>query len=112
MDKFIYKLYFKSYTNVFPKNSNYFERKNNHLLVFILSFYSLIALVSFSSSITLLPSYSQQQQEEYILIREWSSKGVAPGQFSQAADVAVDSKDNIFITDIFFYFSRSSKIQS
>ena len=112
MDKFIYKLYFKSYTNVFPKNSNYFERKNNHLLVFILSFYSLIALVSFSSSITLLPSYSQQQQEnqqqeEYILIREWSSKGVAPGQFSQAADVAVDSKDNIFITDI----SSTSPVQ-
>jgi hypothetical protein len=62
------------------KVSQYFELKNNHLLVFVLSFYSLIAILSFSSSITLLPSYSQQQenqqQEEYILIREWGSKGL------------------------------------
>jgi tripartite motif-containing protein 71 len=70
------------------------------LLAFtLLSFYSLIAILSFSSSITLLPSYSQQQQEEYILIREWGSKGFSPGQFSQPADVAIDSKDNVFVSD-------------
>lgn len=49
-----------------------------------------------------MSSYSQQQenqqQEEYILIREWGSGGVASGQFSQPADVAVDSKDNVFVT--------------
>jgi DNA-binding beta-propeller fold protein YncE len=95
----------------FRKVSQYFELKNNHLLVFVLSFYSLIAIVGFSSSITLLPSYSQQenqQQEEYILIREWGSQGFSSGQFSQPADVAVDSKDNVFVTDI---TARSNSVQ-
>jgi DNA-binding beta-propeller fold protein YncE len=46
-----------------------------------------------------LPSYSQEQQEEYVLIREWGSKGFSHGQFSQPADVAIDSKGNIFVAD-------------
>ena len=96
----------------FRKVSQYFERKNNHLLVFVLlSFYSLITILSFSSSITLLQSYSQQanqQQEEYILIREWSSEGFSPGHFSQPTDVAIDSKDNVFVTDI---TARSNAVQ-
>lgn len=51
-----------------------------------------------------MPSYSQeqenQQQEEYILIREWGSKGFSPGQFSQPADVAIDSKGNVYVSDL------------
>ena len=59
-----------------------------------------------------MPSYSQQQenpqQEEYILIREWGSKGFSLGQFSQPADVAIESKDNAFLTDI---TARSNAVQ-
>lgn len=59
-----------------------------------------------------MPSYSQQQenrqQEEYILIREWGSKGFSPGHFSQPADVAIDSKDNVSLTDI---TARSNAVQ-
>ena len=84
---------------LFQKIFRNFERKNNRLLVYTMSLYSLLAILSISSSITLLSSYSQQQ-EEYSLIREWGSKGFDHGQFSQPADVAIDSKDNVFVTDI------------
>ena len=63
-----------------------------------------------------MPSYSQQQenqqQEEYILIREWGSGGAAAGQFSQPADVVVDSKDNVFVTDITAPSKAVQKIRS
>ena len=54
-----------------------------------------------------MPSYSQQQ-EEYVLIREWGSRGAAPGQFSQPADITIDSKGNVFVTDI---TARSNAVQ-
>ena len=91
-------MFLKSNKMLFQKIFRNFERKNNRLLVYTMSLYSLLAILSISSSITLLSSYSQQQ-EEYSLIREWGSKGFDHGQFS-ARRCSNRFKSNVFVTDI------------
>ena len=77
-------MFLKSNKMLFQKIFRNFERKNNRLLVYTMSLYSLLAILSISSSITLLSSYSREQQEEYSLIREWGSKGFDHGTILSA----------------------------
>lgn len=59
------------------------------LILFVFSF-SIIG-VEFSSI--------EAQEDEYSFVSKWGSEGVGFGKFAQPLDIAIDSNDNLYVTD-------------
>jgi hypothetical protein len=65
-------------------------------------FITLVSLAIFVASIVVVPclATSAFAVDEYTFVRKWGSYGATAGQFSQPIEIAIDSKDYLYVTDL------------
>jgi hypothetical protein len=59
----------------------------------------LIQVMFFASVGDTIISPILAQQNEYSFVKKWGSEGVSFGKFAQPLTVAIDSNDDVYITD-------------
>jgi DNA-binding beta-propeller fold protein YncE len=68
-------------------------------LVFGILLLYLLELIFFVHQ-TIFVTAQQQEQQQYSFVTQWGTEGDGSGQFNNPAGVAVDSEDNVYVTDV------------
>lgn len=76
---------------------------NKPLLLF-----SVMILVIFSVSTYTMISPLTAQGSKYSFLYKWGSQGVSVGQFAQPFAIAIDTSDDVYVTDT---ASKSNNVQ-
>lgn len=73
-----------------------FQRARTLLIPIVLITIAL-ALTTIITNIVSSPAAAQEQQ--YSFVTKWGSEGIGFGKFRQPLDIAIDSNNNVYVTD-------------
>src|SRR5919106_6146568 len=73
-------------------------RRTKPFLVFVVFVFVTIAF-SFATTNFMLSQTQAQEEQQYSFVTKWGSEGIGFGKFRQPLDIAIDSNDNLYVTD-------------
>jgi hypothetical protein len=65
----------------------------------ILVIAAAVILIVFSLSNQVTITQINAQQDEYTFVNKWGSEGISIGMFAQPLAIAIDSNDDVYVTD-------------